>query len=276
MHFELLDILLVVIGLFAGTFGTLIGAGGGFILMPILILLWPDKNREIITSVSLAVVFVNAFSGTTAYLKMKRVDIKSGLIFAAATIPGAIIGAHTTQYVPKQTFDLIFGCLMIFVSIFLFLRSSKIGQKIVNVPNGVSRHIVESDGTVHLFSFRMEIGIVASLFIGYISSFFGIGGGIIHVPVLVGLLNFPVHIATATSHFTLAVSALTGTIEHIIEGTLDTVIWQTVFISAGVFVGAKIGAKLSKKVHGSFIIRGAAIAIGIVGIRIIFNDFIKM
>src|ERR1700722_3489594 len=245
MHFELLDILLVLIGLFAGTFGTLIGAGGGFILMPILIMIWPEKNREIITSVSLAVVFVNAFSGTTAYMKMKRVDIKSGLIFSAATIPGALIGAHTTQYLPKQTFDLIFGCLMIVVSVFLFIRSTHLVDKVITNDKGVYRHIIESDGTEHKFNFRMGIGIVASLFIGYISSFFGIGGGIIHVPVLVGLLNFPVHIATATSHFTLAVSALTGTIEHIIEGTLDTMVWQTVFISIGVYAGAKIGARLS-------------------------------
>jgi len=276
MHFELLDILLVLIGLFAGIFGTLIGAGGGFILMPILIFIWPDKNREIITSVSLAVVFVNAFSGTTAYMKMKRVDIKSGLIFSAATIPGALIGAHTTQFVPKHVFDLIFGSLMVLVSVFLFIRSTRLVDKIIRNDKGVYRHIIESDGTEHKFNFQVGTGIVASLFIGYISSFFGIGGGIIHVPVLVGLLNFPVHIATATSHFTLAVSALTGTIEHIMEGTLDTMVWQTVFISIGVFIGAKIGARLSKKVHDSFIIRGAAIAIAIVGVRILIINFIKI
>ncbi len=276
MHFEYLDILLVIIGFAAGIIGTLIGAGGGFILMPVLILLWPDKNREIITSVSLAVVFVNAFSGTTAYLKMKRVDIRSGIVFAIATIPGAIIGAHTTQFMPKQVFDPIFGSLMILISVFLFFRSSQMGEQLAETHGAIKRHIIESDGTEHYFRFDMWKGILASLFIGYISSFFGIGGGIIHVPVLVGFLNFPVHIATATSHFTLAVSALAGTIEHIIDGTLDTVVWQTIFISFGVFFGAKIGARLSKKVHGSFIIKGAAIALGIVGIRIIFLDIIKM
>ena len=276
MHFEYIDILLVFIGLVAGIVGTLIGAGGGFILMPVLILLWPDKNREIITSVSLAVVFVNAFSGTAVYLKMKRVDIRSGIIFAIATIPGAIIGAHTTQFVPKQVFDPVFGCLMLIVSVFLFFRSKRIGNPEMRSEKGIKRHIIESDGTEHNFHFCMWKGIIASLFIGYISSFFGIGGGIIHVPVLVGILNFPVHIATATSHFTLAVSALAGTIEHIIDGTLDTVVWQTVFISIGVFAGAKIGARLSKKVKGSFIIKGAAIAIGIVGVRIIFLNIIKI
>jgi uncharacterized protein len=271
MHFELIDLFLILLGLFAGILGTMIGAGGGFILVPVLILLWPDKNREIITSVSLAVVFVNAFSGSVSYLKMKRVDIKSGLIFAAATVPGAILGAHSTKLIPRKTFDLIFGILMIIIAVFLFVRSSKVGQKAIVYKKGVHRHIIDREGTEHKYHFHLGLGIGISLFIGFISSFFGIGGGIIHVPVLVGLLNFPVHIATATSHFTLAISALAGTIEHIIEGTLDTVIWQTLFISLGVYFGAKIGAKLSTRVHGNFIIRGAAIALGIVGIRILYN-----
>jgi uncharacterized protein len=271
MPFPYTDLLLVFLGLFAGILGTLIGAGGGFILVPVLIFLWPDKNREIITSVSLAVVFVNALSGSISYMKMKRVDVISGLMFAAATIPGAILGAHTTQFVPKKTFDLIFGILMLCISIFLFFRSGKLERPLPEFKKGVKRQFSDSFGVEYKYHFKPWTGIIISLFIGYLSSFFGIGGGIIHVPVLVGLLNFPVHIATATSHFTLAISALAGTIEHVIEGTLDTVIWQTIFISAGVYVGAKIGARLSKKVHGSFIIRGAAIALGVVAVRILFN-----
>ena len=72
----------------------MIGAGGGFILVPILLLVYPSENTELITSTSLAVVFFNALSGTWAYSRMKRVDYKSGIIFAIATIPGAILGAH--------------------------------------------------------------------------------------------------------------------------------------------------------------------------------------
>jgi uncharacterized protein len=271
MHFQISDLLLVFLGLFAGTLGTLIGAGGGFILVPVLIFLWPDQPREIITSVSLAVVFVNALSGSISYMQMKRVDIKSGLMFAAATIPGALLGAHTTQYVPKKTFDIVFGILMLGISIFLFFRSGRLEKALPEFKGGVKRQFTDKYGVEHKYHFKPWTGIIISLFIGYFSSFFGIGGGIIHVPVLVELLNFPVHIATATSHFTLAISALAGTIEHIIEGTLDTVILQTIIISIGVYAGAKIGARLSKKVHGSFIIRGAAIALGLVAIRILIK-----
>jgi hypothetical protein len=107
-----------------------------------------------------------------------------------------------------------------------------------------------------------------SLFVGYISSLLGIGGGIIHVPVLIHLLNFPVHIATATSHLILAVMAFTGTAVHIVIGAFSHGVRHTIFLAIGVLIGAQLGARLSNCVQGDWIIRGLAIALGFVGIRI--------
>lgn len=87
---------LISLGFIVGTYGTLIGAGGGFVLMPILLILYPRESADRLTAISLAVVFFNALSGSGAYARMKRIDYKSGLMFAAATIPGAIIGALST------------------------------------------------------------------------------------------------------------------------------------------------------------------------------------
>src|SRR5256885_13908978 len=97
------------IGILIGAFGTLIGAGGGFILTPLLLLVYPDENPEIITSISLAVVFFNAFSGSVAYARMQRIDYRSGVLFALATIPGALIGALTTTHLPRRALLLVFG-----------------------------------------------------------------------------------------------------------------------------------------------------------------------
>ena len=87
----------IALGLVVGAYGTLIGAGGGFVLMPLLLLLYPHETPEKLTSISLAIVFLNALSGSGAYARMKRIDYKSGLIFAGATIPGAILGALNTS-----------------------------------------------------------------------------------------------------------------------------------------------------------------------------------
>ena len=257
-------------GFIIGALGTIIGAGGGFILMPILLLLYPRESPEILTSISLAVVFFNALSGSQAYARMKRIDYKSGLLFSTFTIPGAILGAINVAYVPRNLFNIIFGILLIIASVFIILRP-KIEKKKekINQKHFLKRHIVEADGTIHIFSYNPILGIILSLFVGYISSLLGIGGGIIHVPALVYFLNFPVHIATATSHFILAITALTGTIVHIVEGSFSHVIYETLFLAIGVIIGAQLGATISNKVKGVWIIQGLAVALAFVGIRIL-------
>jgi uncharacterized membrane protein YfcA len=138
------------------------------------------------------------------------------------------------------------------------------------VKNHVTRTVVEADGTEHIFSYNPVLGVALSLVVGFISSFLGVGGGFIHVPSLVHLLNFPVHIATATSHFILAVMTLTGTLVHVATGAFSRVVGITTFLSIGVLPGAQLGAKLSNRVQGEWILRSIAVAMAFVGIRLLF------
>ncbi len=273
---------LLPLGLLIGAFGTLIGAGGGFILVPILLLVYPNENTELITSISLAVVFFNALSGSWAYSRMKRVDYKSGIIFAIATIPGAILGAVSTAYVPRYAFDLIFGVLMIVTGAFLWV-SAKDDHARAQAPSGphasankparwTVRDFVDADGVRYHYEYNPVIGIVLSIFVGFASSLLGVGGGFIHVPALSRLLNFPVHIATATSHFVLAVMALTGTLVHVANGVFAHGIRRTAILAIGVLFGAQIGARLSNRVGGKWIIRGLALALVFVGIRLMWSE----
>jgi uncharacterized protein len=261
---------LIPLGFIIGAYGTLIGAGGGFVLVPMLILLYPEESPEIITSISLAVVFFNALSGSLAYMRLKRVDYRSGILFAAATVPGAILGSLTTSLIPRRLFDIFLGVLLIVASLFLMFHSHKRNGQGNGISRGsLIRNLTEADGTTHTFSFSPTLGIGLSLVVGYVSSLLGIGGGIIHVPALVHLLNFPVHVATATSHFILAIMALTGTGVHIVTGAFHHGIRRTIALSIGVLIGAQLGALLSNRIKGVWIIRGLAIALGLVGIRIL-------
>jgi uncharacterized membrane protein YfcA len=265
---------LIPLGFVIGTYGTLIGAGGGFVLVPILLLLYPDESPEIITCISLAVVFFNALSGSLAYSRMRRIDYKSGLLFSAATIPGAILGALTTAYIPRRLFEAVFGILMIAASGFMLFRANwEADTNADNPKRHLKRNVVEADGSKHFFSFNPIIGVGISFFVGYISSLLGIGGGIIHVPALVHFLNFPVHIATATSHFVLSFMALTGTIVHIAAGVFSHGVRRTIALAIGVLFGAQLGAYLSRRVHGVWIIRGLAIALALVGLRVLIMAF---
>jgi uncharacterized membrane protein YfcA len=265
-------LLYVLLGVGVGACGTLIGAGGGFILVPLLLLLDPGASPDLVTATSLAVVFCNALSGSWAYARMGRIDYKYGMLFAAATIPGSISGALSVNLVPRRLFNGIFGGLLLVLAAYLLIRKPVgAGHQPADGASRMTRTVTERNGTVHTYTFNPKIGLWLSLGVGYLSSMLGIGGGIIHVPALVRLLNFPVHIATATSHFMLAIMALTGTVVHIASGSFSQGgAWRTIRIAAGVLAGAQAGAALSTRIHGHWIIRGLALALASVGLRILF------
>ena len=260
--------LLALAGLVVGTIGTLVGAGGGFLLVPLLLLLYPHERPETIASISLAVVFLNALSGTVAYAKMKRVDYKSGLLLSAATVPGAILGAVTTAFIARRTFDLLFAGVLIAGAVLVLWRPH---ARAVIGTGPFHRVVTEADGTVHEFSYNPWVAAGLSLVVGYVSSLLGIGGGIIHVPVLTARLSFPVHVATATSHFALAVMAGTGTLTHIIQGSFTTGVRRTLALGVGVLIGAQVGARLSSRIHGTWILRALALALVSVAVRLILS-----
>ena len=116
--------LLALLGVGVGLFGTLVGAGGGFILTPVLLVLYPDSRAVTITAISLVVVFFNALSGSLAYARQRRIDYRSGIPFAIATMPGAIIGALIVGDAPRRLFDIIMALLLVLAVGFLMLRAN--------------------------------------------------------------------------------------------------------------------------------------------------------
>ncbi|MGH2648577.1 MAG: sulfite exporter TauE/SafE family protein, partial [Ginsengibacter sp.] len=134
-------ILLLGIGFIVGTLGTLIGAGGGFILVPLLIIMEPGFSPETITAISMAIVACNAISGSVAYVTSRRVDFKAGLLFAFFTIPGSILGVLTTKYISREIFDVVFGLVLVALAIFLFVKG---GQK-----ESISKPLENRKGWVH-------------------------------------------------------------------------------------------------------------------------------
>ena len=271
---------LLPLGLLIGAFGTLIGAGGGFVLVPILLLVYPNEKTELITGISLAVVFFNALSGSLAYARMKRVDYKSGILFSIATIPGAILGALSTAYVPRGVFDLLFGVLMIVAAIYLWtsggeesaVRSYRKGDSDSDPRRRrMLRDLTDAEGVRYHYAYNPVTGVLLSLVVGFISSLLGVGGGFIHVPILTRLLDFPVHIATATSHFVLAIMSLTGTLVHVAQGVFVRGIRRTTMLAIDVLIGAQGGAWMSNRIGGKMIIRGLAVALAFVGVRLIVS-----
>jgi uncharacterized protein len=251
----------VMVGLAVGTFGTLIGAGGGFILVPLLLVVYHFPPPDAVGT-SLSLVFLNALSGSIAYLRQRRVDLALGWRFALATLPGAVAGAYVTRSLSSRAFGQAFGVVLIIVAVFLFL-----GRTAPPSARADARHLVDASGGTHHYRVDVWKGVVVSLAVGVMSSVFGIGGGIIHVPFLIVVLGLPVHVATATSHFVLSISAFVGALTFLALGHVDLPTFA--LMGAGVLLGAQVGARMSIGTSPEVIRRVLAGSLAVVGVRMI-------
>ncbi len=252
MAIEILAFL--IFGIFVGTYGTLVGAGGGFIIVPILLLVYHATPQQA-SGTSLLVVFFNALSGTLAYVKQGKVDLQT--------------------FFTGPVFSVLFGVLLIVIAIFLNLRPDATRATLHRFgagglpPGYVHRTLTDAHGERYDYAFNMRGGLALSFVVGFLSSILGIGGGIIHVPAMVFLFDFPAHLATATSHFVLAVTALVGSAGNVTAGRILYI--PAAAMAVGAFGGARFGAAISKRVKGPLIVRVLSLALVVVGARLIYG-----
>src|SRR5262245_10865246 len=257
----------VALGAAVGAVGTLIGAGGGFVLIPVLLFLFPHEPAANLTAISLAVVCANALSGTIAYARLRRVDWRSAALFALAGLPGSILGAWLTRVIARRLFDPLLGLTLMLGGLLVLVQRREPDTRVSGEP---TRTLIERDGKVHRYSPRVAMGMLVSVGVGVLSSVLGIGGGILHVPAMVYTLGFPTHIATATSHAVVAALTLAAVVVHAADGTLTPVLARLLPVAAGALLGAQLGARLSTVVQGRWILRTLGAGLFLVGVRLLF------
>jgi uncharacterized membrane protein YfcA len=235
--------------------------------------MYRGESPAVITSITLTVAFFNALSGSIAYSRQKRIDFRSGLLFAATAVPGAVIGAFIVDYLDREVFQYVFGAILLLISIYLIFKPKQkmAGGFLLRWP--AQRHITDNRLNVYDYSFNLPLGMLIAFFVGVISSLLGVGGGIIHVPALTQVLGFPAHIATATSHFMVAITTFSAIGTHLADGTYTSDFSVMFVLSVGAVIGAQFGARWSQKVTGTLIIRLLAIGLAVVALRLLIAPF---
>jgi uncharacterized membrane protein YfcA len=277
-------LLLLTLGTLVGLIGTLIGVGGGFILIPILAFAYPHVPPSGVVAISFFVVMANALSGTIAYARATpvRIAYNHAWIYALATVPGSVLGSIVKGRLDRPTFMLILGCVMILGGTLLLVVGGRAGlarrdaaRKARQAALGADASAPSASGAPPLRAGPVSVGVLISLVVGFVASLVGIGGGIIHVPALVFVLDFPVHAATATSHFVLAVTAIAGNAHNIGAGELQGHWLIAGSLAIGAMAGAQIGAVLSKRTPPSWIIRGLGVAVLLVAARVLYESSVN-
>lgn len=250
-----------ILGFIVGSVGTLIGAGGGFILIPILLYKFPESTAAEITALSLLIVAANAASGSIAYSRRMQIHWKSAIFYTLSGIPGTIIGVELSTNVDRSLYEKIFGALLVVLSTFLLYKAHLRKPKVL-------AH-VDRARDFHVSTKTIIIGCCISSAVGLVASFAGLGGGIIHVPLLSEALHYPIHLATGTSHFILAVTAAIAVYGHFVAGDYANLEPFVPFLLLSVVIGAQVGARISKLVPRKTILTLLASALIIVGLRLL-------
>ena len=228
---------LTMLGLFVGFLGTVMGVGGGFIVGPVLLSFYALRPGEV-AGTSLVVVFLNALSGTMAYYRQGRIVFRTGTVMSVFTVPGSVLGAVLTGYIDRGPFTVLFAVMLIVAALRMIEKGRAAGSD-----------STKGQKTALLRGLRgwLLVGSLA-LLSGVLSGFFGVGGGIVHVPLMILLLGFPAHFATATSHFILTITSIIGVASHAFLGNVNT--WLALPVGLGALAGAQLGAHTSLKLSG--------------------------
>jgi hypothetical protein len=221
--------LLLGSGVLIGFLGTLLGLGGGFLLVPFLIYLWKFP-QPIAVGTSHLVICLNAASGAIAYERQKKIDYTWALLLATAAIPCSWIAAW--WIVPRfhsPWFLVAFAGMLGFGAVYVSLRGKLAERETPEEPAPRA----------------MAAGVLIAAASGIVAVTLGIGGGVFYVPTLALVLGRPFHRATATSQFVLLLTSLVAAAQLTWRGQVD--LRFAVWLGLGVILGAQAGAALAPR-----------------------------
>jgi uncharacterized membrane protein YfcA len=255
---------LVAIG--AGGFGSLVGIGGGIVIVPLLtVALGHDVKTAI--AASLIGVIATSLSASPRFLRSGLVDRQLGLLLLVAAALGGLAGGVTAGYLDGRLLALLFGVLLVLVALQMLRDILRPDQppavdETDQAPGLSSSYVEPTSGEVVAYRARRVVpGTLLSFLAGNVSGLLGVGGGVINVPVMNLLMHVPIRVATTTSTYMLAATAVASSIVYLDAGRIDPLLAAPVAL--GVIIGARLGARLAMRVSQD-VLRLAFIGVALV------------
>ena len=256
---------LLVGGAAAGLFGSLLGLGGGVLLVPLLTLFFGLDLREAV-GVSLISVIVTSSAAAGVYLERNVANLRLGMTLELFTAMGALVGGLVAFLIDERLVALLFAGLLVYVAITMLRAREPAPDDVAPLPpepaDDGDRH-VEPPLTTDLASFRAAAlahlsgdtyalrnlgrGVVGSAGAGVVSALLGIGGGIIKVPLMHVGMGVPLRVATATSNLMIGITAAASAVIYLLRDEVDPYVAGPVAI--GVFIGASVGSRAAHRIE---------------------------
>jgi uncharacterized membrane protein YfcA len=248
-------------GFVAGTFGALLGLGGGVLLIPFLVIVLGIPMHQAIATSIIAVIATSS-AGAAMNLERRIVNMRLGMLLEIATVSGAILGGITANYLSSYVLTKLFSGLLFFVAAIMVWRAGLHNGKEVIYTNGALPGIFVDDANGESVMYtvkKVPAAMCVSLVAGNVSGLLGVGGGIFKVPAMHILSGIPMKAATATSNFMIGVTAAASAFIYFAHGHINPFVASTAAL--GVLVGSMIGVHISRKIHSKVLTWVFAIAL---------------
>ncbi len=238
-------------GAAAGVFGSLLGLGGGVLIVPLLTLGFGLPLRDAV-GVSLVCVIMTSSAAAGVYLERHVANLRLGMTLELFTAVGALIGGTIAFALDERLISLLFAGLLLYVAITM--------ARAGNAPTATSGEEILPDKPSHIASpttldrlsgdgykvRNLGRGITGAAGAGILSALLGIGGGIVKVPLMHLSMGVPLRVATATSNLMVGITAAASSLIYVLHGGIDPYVAGPTAI--GVFLGASAGSRLSHRV----------------------------
>ena len=235
-------------GAAAGVFGSLLGLGGGILIVPLLTLGFGLELREAV-GVSLVSVIVTSGASAGVYLQRHVANLRLGMTLELFTAIGALIGGLIAFALSEQVLAALFAALLVYVAASM-LRGSPAspdaaGEGSVVLPPEALPLGLELSGPGYRIR-RLGAGAFGSVGAGVVSALLGVGGGLIKVPVMHLVMGVPLRVATATSNLMIGVTASASAVIYLLRGEIDPYVAGPTAV--GVFLGASVGSRAAHRI----------------------------
>jgi len=250
-------VLLFLISVVAGVLGSLVGLGGGVVVVPVLTLLFHIDIRLAIGA-SIVSVIATSSGAASAYVKERMTNLRAGMFLEIATTTGAISGAYLTTVLPTKFLFLLFGAVLAY-SAFATYHKRHSAQPLTVSHDRLANYF-DLHGSYYDFYEKKEItykvtgtklGLAMMYVAGMVSALLGIGSGALKVPAMDIAMHLPMKVSTATSNFMIGVTAAASAAFYFTRGQIDPIIAAPV--AAGVLGGSMFGAKVLGRIESKVV-----------------------
>ena len=241
-----------------GLVGSLVGVGGGIVVVPALTLLFGIDIREAVAASIVAVIATSCGAGA-AYVRERVTNLRLGMLLEITTVLGALSGAWLTLFVSGRGLFLLFGVVMTYTA-WSMTRPKRTRGAATAAPadplaDRLALHAAyydKAEGREIAYRVtRTKTGLAVSYLAGVVSALLGVGGGIFKVPAMNLAMGLPIKVCTATSNFMIGVTAAASAAVYFSRGETNPFIVAPVAV--GVLLGAKTGSRLLGRLRGDVV-----------------------